>query len=213
MAIFAAPLVSVVHLLIRHIDLRYVACLNFIGFAVTLTWLGQFDKVASFDQIDTPMLFFGFFLATFFAPPAAIAVQGLAGSKLIRAAEELAMLRTAFGAYGITSQAVIQFRRAPFHQLGLADQLGGRFYPSLDLLGQLSRKLQDLGLSESGSRVQISRIMKQQAWLLGLDDAFYFGAVVFVVLAAFVWLARPMSPKKPAPPPSLIEAEAEELME
>lgn len=213
MAIFAAPLVSVVHLLIRHIDLRYVACLNFIGFAVTLTWLGQFDKVASFDQIDTPMLFFGFFLATFFAPPAAIAVQGLAGSKLIRAAEELAMLRTAFGAYGITSQAVIQFRRAPFHQLGIADQLGGRFYPSLDLLGQLTRKLQDLGFSEAGSRVQISRFVKQEAWLLGLDDAFYFGAVVFVVLAALVWLARPAPSKKPAPAPSLIEAEAEELME
>jgi MFS transporter, DHA2 family, multidrug resistance protein len=212
MAIFAAPLVSVMHLLIRHIDLRYVASLNFIGFAVTLTWLGQFDKIASFDQIDTPMLFFGFFLATFFAPPAAIAVQGLAGSKLIRAAEELAMLRTAFGAYGITSQAVVQFRRAPFHQMGLADQLGGRFFPSLDLLGQLSNKLQDLGMSEAGSRVQISRIVKQEALLLGLDDAFYFGAVVFVFLAGFVWLARP-APAKKAAAPSLVEAEAEELME
>jgi MFS transporter, DHA2 family, multidrug resistance protein len=213
MLIFAAPLVSVVHLLIRHIDLRYVASLNFIGFAVTLTWLGQFDKVASFDQIGAPMLFFGFFLATFFAPPAAIAVQGLAGPKLIRAAEELAMLRTAFGAYGITSQAVVQFRRAPFHQMGLADQLGGRFYPSQDLFGQLSRKLQDLGFTEAGSRVQISRFVKQEALLLGLDDAFYFGAVVFVFLAAFVWLARPAAALKKPRTPTLAEAEAEELME
>jgi DHA2 family multidrug resistance protein len=150
MALLAAPLVSVVHLIVKKIDLRYLASLDFIGFAVVLVWLGKFDKVASFDQIATPMLFFGFFLATFFAPPAAIAVQGLAGSKLIRAAEELAMLRTAFGAYGITSQAVVQFRRAPFHQLGLADQLGGRRFPSLDLLGQLTEKLQGLGMSEIG---------------------------------------------------------------
>ena len=188
MAVFAAPFVSIIHLMVRHVDLRYFAMLNFIGFAVTLTWLGEYDKVASFDQITTPMLFFGFFLATFFAPPAAIAVQGLAGAKLIRAAEELAMLRTAFGAYGITSQAVVQFRRAPVHQLGMADHLGGREYPSLDVLGALTRKLQDLGLSEAVSNAQIARLMRQQALLLGLDDAFYFGALVFVVLAGIIWL-------------------------
>lgn len=214
MAVFAAPLVSIMHLLVRHVDLRYLASLNFIGFAVTLSWLGEYDKVASFDQIAAPMLFFGFFLATFFAPPAAIAVQGLSGQKLIRAAEELAMLRTAFGAYGITSQAVVQFRRAPFHQLGLADQLGGRRFPSLDVLGALTAKFQDLGMSESVARAQISRLMKQQSMLLGLDDAFYFGASVFLCLAAVIWLARPAPPAaKPEPKPTLLDLEAEELME
>ncbi len=212
MAVFAAPVVAVVHLLTRHIELRFLASLNFIGFAVTLTWLGAYDKAASFDQITTPMLFFGFFLATFFAPPAAIAVQGLAGGKLIRAAEELAMLRTAFGAYGITSQAVVQFRRAPFHQLGMADQLGGRRFPSIDVLGALMDKLQNLGMSEAVSRVQVARLMRQQALLLGLDDAFYFGAFVFVCLAGVIWLARPAQ-QKPPEKPSLAQLEAEELME
>ncbi|RTL85101.1 MAG: MFS transporter [Hyphomicrobiales bacterium] len=213
MAVFAAPLVSVVHVLTRHIELRYLASLNFIGFAVTLTWLGEYDKVASFDQITPPMLFFGFFLATFFAPPAAIAVQGLAGGKLIRAAEELAMLRTAFGAYGITSQAVVQFRRAPFHQLGMADQLGGRRFPSLDVLGALMDKLQGLGMSEAVSRLQVSRLMRQQSLLLALDDAFYFGALVFVFLAGIIWLARPARLAKPEAESTLVELEAEELME
>ncbi len=214
MAIVAAPLVSIVHLLVRRMDLRYFACLNFIGFAVTLVWLGEYDKVASFDEIRTPMLFFGFFLATFFAPPAAIAVQGLTGSRLIRAAEELAMLRTAFGAYGITWQAVVQFRRAPVHQLDMADHFGGRSYPSLDVMGQLSDKLQNLGMSESVARAQMARLLKQQAMLLGLDDAFYFGAAVFILLAAVVWLAKPApAVKKPAPKPTLVDFQAEELME
>ncbi|WP_457798364.1 MFS transporter [Methylocystis sp. S23] len=214
MAIVAAPLVSIVHLLVKRMDPRYFASLNFIGFAVTLTWLGQYDKLASFDAITTPMLFFGFFLATFFAPPAAIAVQGLAGTQLIRAAEELAMLRTAFGAYGITWQAVVQFRSAPAHQLEMADHFGGRSYPSLDVMGQLFSKLQDLGMTENVARAQMARLMRQQALLLGLDDAFYFGAVVFLLLAAAVWLARPSPPAKtPKPKPTLIELEAEELME
>jgi MFS transporter, DHA2 family, multidrug resistance protein len=213
MALLAFPLVSVVHLLVKQIDLRLFASLNFLGFSVTLTWLGLFDKTASFDQIAAPMTFFGFFLATFFAPPAAIAVQGLAGSKLIRAGEELAMLRTAAGAFGITLQGVVLFRRTPDHQLDLADQLGGRRFPSLDLLPQLMNKLEGLGMSESVARAQVSRIMRQQAQLMGLDDAFLLGAVAFFCLAIFVWLARGAPPKKPEPKPSLELLRAEELME
>jgi MFS transporter, DHA2 family, multidrug resistance protein len=213
MAVLAFPLVSVVHLLVRQIDPRLFASLNFLGFSVTLTWLGLFDKSASFDQIAVPMTFFGFFLATFFAPPAAIAVQGLAGPKLIRAGEELAMLRTAAGAFGITWQGVVVFRRTPVHQLDLADQLGGRRFPSLDLLPQLMNKLEGLGMSESVARAQVSRILRQQAQLMGLDDAFLLAAVAFFGLAIFVWLARGVPPKKPEPKPSLELLRAEELME
>lgn len=211
MALLAVPLVSVVHLLVRHIDLRLFASLNFLGFSVTMTWLGLFDKPASFDQVTVPMIFFGFFLATFFAPPAAIAVQGLSGSQLIRAAEELAMLRTAAGAFGITLQGVVQFRRTPFHQLDLADQLGGRRFPSLDLLPQLLDKLQGLGLSESVARAQVSRLIRQQALLMGLNDAFLTGALAFFGLAIFVWLAKPA--RKPAPKQRLELLRAKELME
>lgn len=213
MAVLGVPLIAVVHLLVRAVDLRFLASVNFLGFAVTLSWLGLYDKPASFDQISLPMLFFGFFLATFFAPPAAIAVQGLAGSRLIRAAEELAMLRTAAGAFGITLQGVVQFRRAPFHQLGLADQLGGRRFAALDLLPQLMDKLQTTGLSEPAARVALARTVRQQALLLGLDDAFRLGAVIFVLLAALIWLAHPIRAQKAQPRPTLQELAAEELME
>ena len=213
MAILAVPMVAIVHELIRKVDLRAFASFNFIGFAVTLTWLGLFDKTASFDRLALPMTFFGFFLATFFAPPAAIGMQGLTGPRLVRAAEELAMLRTAAGAFGITLQAVVQFRRTPVHQLDLADFLGGRRFASLDTLAQLSGKLQALGLSEPVTRNVVARVMRQQALLLGLNDAFLLGAVVFAGLAAIVWLARPAQAQKPAPKSALERMKAEELME
>ncbi|WP_036284896.1 MFS transporter [Methylocystis sp. ATCC 49242] len=211
MAFLAVPLVAIVHELVRNVDLRLLASLNFIGFGVTLTWLGMFDKPASFDQIAAPMVFFGFSLATFFAPPAAIGMQGLSGQRLIRAAEEMAMLRTAAGAYGISLQYVVQFRRSPFHQLDLADFFGGRRFASLDLLGQLNEKLQAMGLSEAVTRSLMGRMIRQQSQLLGLGDAFLQGGFIFVCLAGFVWLARPAA--KPEPKPDLIRLEAEELME
>ena len=211
MALLAVPIVAIVHELVKKVDLRAFACFNFIGFAVTLTWLGMFDKTASFDQLFLPMTFFGFFLGTFFAPAAAIGMQGLSGPQLIRAAEELAMLRTAAGAYGISLQAVVQFRRTPFHQLDLADFFGGRRFISLDLFNQLLNKLQALGMPEAVARGQMARALRQQSLLLGLNDAFLLGAAVFVGLAAIVWLARP-APAKP-PKEALQRFEAQELME
>jgi DHA2 family multidrug resistance protein len=212
MAILAVPIVLFAHEIFRDVDLRLVACINFIGFAVVLTWLGRYDKLASFDEIAMPMIFFGFFLGTFFAPLATMGVQDFFGARAIRAAEELTMLRTAAGAFGITSQAVVQFRRAPFHQLGLADQLGGRRYPSLDLLQTLTDRLTALGMSDPMAKSLIARLMRQQSLLLGLDDAFYFGAFVFAILAAVIWLARGPGPKVETPPPETIETLAiEEL--
>lgn len=212
MALLAAPVAWIVHVLLRHIDLRLFASLNFLGFSMTLAWLGLFDKLASFDQITGPMIFFGVFLATFFAPLAAIAVQSLEGSKLIRAAEELAMLRTAAGAFGIALQSVVQFRRTPFHQLGLADQFGGRRFASLDQLPQLTDKLEAGGMSEATARAQVAWLIRQQALLMGLNDAFLLAAAVFSCLAIFVWLARGF-PRKREPKQSLELLRAEELME
>ena len=60
MLLFAAPVAAIVHELCKSVDVRLVSCLNFIGVAVTLTWIGLYDKQASFDQIALPMTFFRF---------------------------------------------------------------------------------------------------------------------------------------------------------
>jgi DHA2 family multidrug resistance protein len=157
------------------------------------------------------MIFFGFSLAAFFTPLATLAMHGLPAARLIRAAEELTLLRTTAGAYGIALQGVVQFRRTPFHQLNLADHFGGRRFASLDLLSQLTDKLQASGFTAAMAQSQLGRFIKQQAALLALNDAFLLGASVFVALAVFVWLAEPtLAPEKLA---KLRQAEAEELME
>ena len=68
MLLLSVPSAAIVHELCKRVDIRLICFLNFLGFAVTLTWFGLFDKTASFDQIAWPMTFFGFSLAMFFAP-------------------------------------------------------------------------------------------------------------------------------------------------
>jgi MFS transporter, DHA2 family, multidrug resistance protein len=212
MIILSVPLVAIIHELCRKFDVRLIACLDFLGFALILMWIGHFDKSGYFDQIALPMTFFGLSLAAFFTPLAVLAMHGVPGARLIRAAEELTMLRTATGAFGITLMAVVQFRRTPFHQLDLADHSGGRRFASLDLLSQFSERLQASGFSADMARAQLGSFIRQESSLLAMNDAFLLGAFVFVVLAAFVWLAQStiMTAK---PVERLQEAEAEEMME
>ena len=191
MFVVAGPAVAILHELNKTVDVRLISFFDFVGLAGTLTWLGLFDRLAWFDQLFWPMLFFGFFIALFFAPLASLAMHGLSGAKLIRAAEELALLRTVAGSYGISLLAVVQFRRLPFHQLDLADHLGGRRFASLDLFAQTTAKLEAAGLNSSTVMRRLANLIREQSALLALNDVFLVGAVVFVLLAVLLWFAHP----------------------
>ena len=189
--LFAAPLTAMMHEICKLADARLFACLTLLGFAFTLFWIGLFDVPAFYDQIFWPMLTLGFFLGTFFAPLTVLTLHGLPSRQLIRAAEEAGLLRIAAGAFGITLQGVILYRRTPFHQLDLADFFGGRRFASLDLLQQFSSKLENSGLSAGMVTSRLGALIDQRATLLALNDAFLLSGFLFLGLAALVWLARP----------------------
>jgi DHA2 family multidrug resistance protein len=213
MLLLSVPSAAIVHELCKRVDVRLICFLNFLGFAVTLTWLGLFDKTASFDQVAWPMTFLGFSLAMFFAPLANLAMDGLQGSQLMRAAEEFVLLRTVAGGFGIALQGAVLFRRTPYHALDLSDQFSGRRFSELDLMTQLSDKLEPLGFTPDMATSQAARFLQQEAALLALNDAFLLGAVIFVGLAAFVWLARATHIPRLTAAQELKQLTAQELME
>jgi MFS transporter, DHA2 family, multidrug resistance protein len=122
------------------------------------------------------------------------------------------LLRIAAGAFGITLQGVILYRRTPFHQLDLADFFGGRRFASLDLLQQFSSKLENSGLSVGMVTSRLGALIDQQATLLALNDTFLLASFVFLGLAAFVWLARPTHVEYATRAEELRERRAEELI-
>lgn len=214
MILLAAPVTAIMHEVTRGVDARLLACLNLLGFAFTLFWMGLFDDPESFDQIFWPMLAFGFFLGSFFTPLTTLTLHGLSGGQIMRAAEETALLRIAAGAFGITLQGVVLFRRSPFHQLELADYFGGRRFASIDLLEQFSAKLEGFGLPASMVKGKLLALVKQHAAILALNDAFLLSSFLFVGLAGLVWLAHPTHlPPPPTLKEELDELQAEELME
>ncbi|MEC4748465.1 DHA2 family efflux MFS transporter permease subunit [Methylomicrobium sp. Wu6] len=214
MIVLAVPVTLIMHGLPLNLDARLLACINLLGFALALFWIGLFDEPASFDQIFWPMLLFGLFLGSFFIPLTRLTLHGFSGQQEMRAAEGTGLLRIAAGAFGITLQGIVLFRRMPFHQLHLADNFGGRRFASIDLLQELSGKLDSAGVAAEMVKSELMAIIKQHAAILAMNDAFLLASYLFVGLAGLVWLAYPAYPHlHPSKIEKLEDIRAEEMME
>lgn len=190
MMIAGLPFAGFMYEISKKLDVRLVICLISVSSSVVLTWIGLFDKAASYDYLIVPVIFLGFCVSGLSAPASTLATYGLQGTVYKRAAEEFLLFRLVGGAFGIAFQSVIHFRRTAWRHLELSDFLGGRRFASLDTLASLTEKFQSLGMTESVARRQIARIMRQQAGLLALDDAFLLGACIMFLLGVLVWFAR-----------------------
>lgn len=214
MILLGAPMIAVMHELSKRVDARLLVCLNFLGFALTLGWIGRYDDPHSFDQIFWPILLEGFFLGSFFTPLTVLTLHRLSGVQVIRAAEAANLLRIAAGGFGITFQGVVLFRRLPFHQLHLANHFGGRQFASFDVLGGISTKLEGAGLGSAMVNGKLLALMKQYAGILAMSDAFLLASYMFLGLAALVWLAHPTQlALHPNLEKEVLEMRVEELME
>ena len=190
MMLAGLPIAGFMYEISKKYDVRFVICTIFLCSSVTLTWLGLFDKTASFDALSTPVIFLGLCVAGLSAPLSTLATYGLSGPDYKRAGEEFLIMRLIGGALGIACQSVIYVRRLPIHQQDLADFLGGRRFASLDTYSLLLQKIQSLGLSESIARRQIARLLRQQAAILGFNDAFLLGGVILFILSIVVWTVK-----------------------
>ena len=214
MILLAAPVTVLMHVLPKSLDARLLVCLNLLGFAFTFYWLGLFDDPGSFEQIFWPMVLLGFFLGSFFTPLTRLTLHGLSGEQQMRAAEEAGFLRLVAGAFGITLQGVVLFRRTPFHQLHLADNFGGRRFASINLLEDFSSRLAASGLDKGLVNGKLLNLMKQHATILALNDAFLLASYLFLGLAALVWFAYPThQPLHPTLIKELGDIRAEQIME
>ncbi|GMV51864.1 DHA2 family efflux MFS transporter permease subunit [Nitrospirales bacterium NOB] len=214
LVLLGAPVIAVMHYLCKYIDARWLICLNSLGFAWVFYWIGLYDDPHSYEELFWPMVMEGIFLGSFFTPVTVLLLHGLSGPLVTRAAEVANLLRVAAGAFGITFQGIVLFRRKYFHQLHLADHFGGRQWTSFDPLERLADKFSAAGLSPSEIQGKFGALIKQQAAILGMNDAFLVASFLFIGLGLLVWFAHPTHlPLSPTSADELREMRAEELIE
>ncbi len=213
MILLGLPMMAIMHEVAKRLDVRWLACLNALGFAATFYWIGLYDEPQSFDQIFWPMVLEGVFLGSFFTPLTVLTLHGLSGEQMLRAAEAANVFRIAAGALGISWQEVVLFRRLPFHQMNLSDHFGGRISASYDALQQTVTRFDALGMDPAVIQRKLQLVIKQEAGILAMNDAFLLSSFLCAGLALLVWFAQ--SSRVPAlqPVEAVQELQAEELME
>jgi len=213
MILFGVPVIAAMHEIAKRLDARLLASLNAAGFAATFYWIGLFDDPHSYDQIFWPMVMEGVFLGSFFTPLTVLTLHGLSGNQMLRAAEVANVFRIAAGALGITWQGVVVFRRLPFHQLQLSDHFGGRMSASYDSFQQLTSRLQEIGFDPAMIQRKLQLLIKQQAGILALNDAFLLSSYLCLGLAVLVWCAQSSRVPVMGLAEEVRERRAEDLME
>lgn len=187
MAIFAKPVAGVFHEVVKRYDARWLASVNLLGFAATYFWLSRFDQQDAYAQLFWPKMLEGICLGSFFAPLTALLLHGLPPERHWRAIELASLMRIAAGAFGISLQGIVLYRRAPFHMARFAETHTS-FDHSVDRALEL---LTSAGFSEAQALNQFLRTGTSRAMILALNDAYWMAGCAFVGLSVLVWFAHP----------------------
>jgi MFS transporter, DHA2 family, multidrug resistance protein len=185
LAILLTPLVGKN---INKVDPRVFATGAFAVFALVLFMRSQFNTDVNFGTLLIPTVIQGAAMAVFFIPLITLALSGLTPDRIPAASGLFNFTRITAGSFGTSIATTLWDRRASLHHAQLADHLSN--FDSTT--SQALAGMQAGGMSPQQSYDSLNRILDQQAFMLSANDIFYASAVVFVLLIAVVWLARPI---------------------
>jgi MFS transporter, DHA2 family, multidrug resistance protein len=172
---------------VSKIDPRKLATFSFIGFALVLWMRSHFNTQADFMTILIPTVLQGAAMAFFFIPLQAIVFSGLTPDKMPSAAGLSNFVRITAGAVGTSLFTTLWESRATLHHAQLAESVNLGNNAAVQTLAQLAAA----GMSNEQALASINRTIDQQAYTMAVTDVFYLSAVLFFVLIAVIWWARP----------------------
>ena len=153
-------------------------------------WMrSHFNTQADFMTILIPTVLQGAAMAFCFIPLQAIVFSGLSPDKMPSAAGLSNFVRITAGAVGTSLFTTLWEDRAILHHAQLTEAVNRGNDAAVQTLNQLGAS----GMSNEQAMANVNRMIDQQAYTMAVTDIFYLSAVLFFVLIAVVWLAKPKS--------------------
>jgi MFS transporter, DHA2 family, multidrug resistance protein len=169
------------------IDPRKLATIAFVGFGIVLWMRSNFNTQADFKTILIPTVLQGAAMAFFFIPLQAIIFSGLPPEKMPSAAGLSNFVRITAGAVGTSLFTTLWENRATLHHAQLAESINTNNTAATQITAQLGAS----GYTSEQAAASINRLIDQQAYTMAVTDVFYMSALLFFVLVAVIWFARP----------------------
>jgi DHA2 family multidrug resistance protein len=188
LGIFAIVLAPVMGKVMPRTDLRILATLAFIGFAIVFFMRSRYTTTIDAFTLVLPTLLQGVPTALFFVPLTAIILSGLAPHDIPAAAGLSNFVRVFAGAVG-TSLLTTQWNdRSVLHHARLVERANVYDPRFAETMASLHSTLQADG---QHALAFLEKQLNEQATMLGLNDVFWLSGVVFILIIPLIWVTRP----------------------
>ena len=126
-------------------------------------------------------------MAFFFIPLQAIVFSGLTPDRMPSAAGLSNFVRITAGAVGTSLFTTFWEDRAVMHHAQLTETVNATNNAATQTLAQLAAS----GMNPEQALATLNRSIDQQAYTMAVTDMFYASSLLFFVLIALVWFAKP----------------------
>ncbi|WP_028534681.1 DHA2 family efflux MFS transporter permease subunit [Paludibacterium yongneupense] len=176
----------------HRIDMRWLVTISFSVFAYCFFWRSHFTQDMDFRFVVLPQVIQGVGIACFFMPLTTISLAGLHPSRIASASGLSNCMRVLAGSIGASITETMWDNRESFHHAVLTESVTSSHPEAgswFDLLGSL-------GMSTSQQHAYTALQITRQGYIIGANEIFWASGLLFLILIAVVWFARP--PFRPA---------------
>ncbi|MFV2029887.1 DHA2 family efflux MFS transporter permease subunit [Neisseria sp. S1] len=169
------------------LDMRWLVSASFLVFAGTFYWRTTFYSGMDFGNVVWPQFWQGLGVAMFFMPLTTITLSNMKGSQIAAASSLSNFLRVFMGGVGVSVVTTMWEKREALHHTQLAENIT----PYSDATREALNGMAQLGMNDTQAYGTIARTISQQGFLIGSNEIFWAGSILFILMITVVWFAKP----------------------
>ena len=171
----------------NRVDMRLFVSASFLVFAYTFHWRTDFYAGMDMSNVVWPQFWQGLGVAMFFLPLTSITLSHMKGNQIASASSLSNFLRVFMGGVGVSVVSTMWERREALHHTQLTEHIN-----SLSSISNQSiQGMMANGLSKEQALVAINSTISQQGFIIGSNEIFLAGSIIFISMIPIIWLARP----------------------
>lgn len=174
------------------LDMRPLASFSFVVFGLCFFWRSTFAPNMDVAYVMWPQFVQGIATVLFFMPLTNLSLTGIEQRDIANAMSLATCLRTIGGSVGSSITITMWERLESQHHVRFAEIMNDGNH----VFAQAMQGLQGMGMSEMQARAWINQEVTRQGFLMGFNELFWAGGVLYFCMAGLVWMAR-SSVKRP----------------
>lgn len=171
----------------NRIDMRILVTCSFIVYAWCFFWRTDFYGDMTFADVAWPQFWQGLGVAMFFMPLTTIILSRMHGHQIAEASSLSNFLRVLAGGIGTSIATTLWEHREAMHHVRLTEAITP-YSPQAQIA---VHDLIQSGMTAEQGYAVLTRSIMQQGFIMGSNEIFWGGAILFLALIVIIWFAKP----------------------